>query len=341
MSRLSDRTPKRVIFTTMKNEGPFILEWIAHYLSLGFSGFVIFTNDCSDGTDRIVERLEELGVASHRPNRIRPGDNPQHKALGRARFHPWVQDADWLLGIDVDEFLNIRVGDRRLDDLIDALGEVDAVSFTWKLFGCGGIETFEDRPITEQFFLADHEDRPSSGRAHGFKTMFRNNGKFRRFNPHRPKNLGNGVSEDDIRWSDCGGNLRPMGKVGWRSWHGFSHEYARLHHYAVRSVENFLVKRDRGRTNHIKRDQTEHYWADMNVNTFEDRSILPLAERMRPALDELMSDPVLAALHREAVDWHRAKITELKAREDWTDFRQWLITHKMKADPPAILDYET
>jgi len=341
VAKLSVQTPSRVIFTTMKNEGPFILEWVAYYLSLGFTRFVIFTNDCTDGTDHIIWRLEELGIASHRPNRIRPGDNPQHKALGRAQTHPWVQDADWLLGIDVDEFLNIRVGNRTLDDFIDAVGDVDAVSLTWKIFGTGGVDDFEDRLITEQFVLADHEDRPSSGRAHGFKTMFRNNGTFMRFNPHRPKNLSAGLSEADVRWSDCGGNLRPMDKVGWRSWHGFSHEYGRLHHYSVRSIDNFLVKRDRGRTNHIKRDQTEHYWADMNVNHVQDRSILPLVERMKPRLEELKSDRVLKVLHDQAVAWHRTKIKELKKREDWSDFRAWLAEHKLGAAPPVTSDYES
>ena len=340
MAKLSEQTPSRVIFTTMKNEGPFILEWVAYHLSLGFTQFVVFTNDCADGTDQIILRLEELGIASHRPNRIRPGDNPQHKALGRSRYHPWVQDADWLLCCDVDEFFNVRVGDRTLDDFIDAVGDVDAVSLTWKLFGRGGINDFDDRPITEQFFLADHEDKPSSGRAHGFKTMFRNNGTFMRFNPHRPKIVAAGKTEADVRWSDCGGNLRPMEQVSWRSWHGFSHAYGRLHHYSVRSIENFLVKRDRGRTNHIKRDQTEHYWADMNVNHTEDRSIMPLVERMRPVLDGLKADPVLGALHENAVQWHRDKITELQEREDWAEFRAWLRDHKLGAAPPATLDYE-
>ena len=171
--------------------------------------------------------------------------------------------------------------------------------------------------------------------------MFRNNGTFMRFNPHRPKNLRAGTAESDVRWSDCGGNLRPMDQVGWRSWGGVSHEYARLHHYSVRSVENFLVKRDRGRTNHIKRDQTEHYWADMNVNHVEDRSILPLARQMHTILDDLKADPVLRILHERAVQWHREKILNLQARDDWADFRGWLQTHKLGAEPPAKLDYET
>ena len=312
-----------VIMTTMKNEGPFMLEWVAHNLCLGVTGFVIFTNDCDDGTDLIADRLTELGYTSHRPNDVSDGSPPQHKALRRATAHPWVQGAEWLMCLDVDEFINLREGVETLPDLIAAMGDCDTVSFAWKLFGCGGVEGFEDRPVTGQFTLADAEDDPANGRATGFKTMFRNNGLFRKFNPHRPKGTPEG-REGDVRWSDCGGNLRPMEQVTWRAWPGFSHRFARLHHYSVRSIDSFLVKRDRGRTNHIAREQTEHYWSDMNVNRVEDRSIAPHAARMQPILDALRADPVLGMLHARAVDWHRNKITELRARPGWEEFRDWL-----------------
>jgi len=312
-----------VIMTTMKNEGPYILEWVAHNLCLGFTGFVIFTNDCEDGTDAIADRLTELGYASHRPNDVSDGSPPQHKALRRATAHPWVRGAEWLMCLDVDEFINLREGIETLPGMIAATGDCDAVSFAWKLFGCGGVEGYEDRPVTEQFTLADIEDDPANGRATGFKTLFRNNGLFRKYNPHRPKGVPEG-REGDVRWSDCGGNLRPMEQVGWRAWPGFSHRYARLHHYSVRSIDSFLVKRDRGRTNHIKREQTEHYWSDMNVNRAEDRSMAPHAARMRPILEALRADPVLGEAHEAACDWHRAKISELRARPGWDEFRDWL-----------------
>jgi hypothetical protein len=54
--------------TPMKNEGPFILKWLAYHLMIGINDFVVFTNDCEDGTDAILERLDELGLVRHLPN---------------------------------------------------------------------------------------------------------------------------------------------------------------------------------------------------------------------------------------------------------------------------------
>ena len=58
----------RLVISTMKDEGPFILEWIAYYLSIGFTHFIVNSNDCSDGTDAILKRCEELGFLAHIDN---------------------------------------------------------------------------------------------------------------------------------------------------------------------------------------------------------------------------------------------------------------------------------
>lgn len=316
------------IFTTMKNEGPYMLEWLAFHRTLGVDHFVIFTNDCSDGTDEIATRLQDMGLATHVPNAVKEGGNPQHQMLRRARRQPKVQEADWLMCLDVDEFWNIRCGDNSFPALIDEVEQVagqpvDAISFAWKLFGSSGNTSFEDKPVTEAFLMGDQPFPYHSGRASGLKTLFRNNGKFTRFGPHRPK----GFDEEeaaDIAWSDAGGKLFPADKVGWRAWQGFDHSFGRLHHYSVRSLDGFLVKRDRGRTNHIHVDQGQAYWNDMNVNKKVDRSILPVARRAAPLLDDLKADAKLQKLHAEACDWHRAKISDIKSRPDWDDFRAWL-----------------
>lgn len=72
------------IFTTMKNEGPYMLEWVAYHRSLGVDHFVIFTNDCDDGTDDMARRLQQLGIATHVSNEVKEGGNPQHRMLRRA-----------------------------------------------------------------------------------------------------------------------------------------------------------------------------------------------------------------------------------------------------------------
>jgi hypothetical protein len=321
-------SPQFVIFTTMKNEGPFMLEWVAHNISLGFDGIMIYTNDCVDGTDLIAQRLAELGYATHVDNPVKFGGNPQHQALSRARTHPMIQGAQWLMCLDADEFINISIGQRTVQSLIEHISDADAISMAWRLFGCGGVEAYRDAPITGQFTHADHPTQYASGRAYGLKTLFRNNGNFKRFGPHRPKDTPQELMAD-LKWSDGGGQMYPADKVGWRAWPGFDHSFGRIHHYSVRSIESFMVKRDRGRTNHINIDQAETYWRDMNINKVEDHSIAPLALRAKPILDYLMDDPVLQDLHQKGCAWHRAKIADLKTREDWAPFREWLYENKM------------
>ena len=308
------------IVTTMKNEGPFILEWIAYHRAIGFTGFTVFTNDCDDGTDKIIQRLEVLGLANHVENKLKPGQSPQRKALRRSQWHNKTQEADWLMCADVDEFLNVRVGNGHLDDLMAAVGEVDAISFCWKLFGHAQRESFVPGFVTEQFLWAAPEDSYPHFRASGLKTLSRNNDKFVRIRIHRP--LVNQEAED-LQWVDAGGNKMPVSyhKSGWSAHSAFAHDFARLHHYAVRSIDSFLVKRDRGRTNHINGDQGIDYWQSMNMNHSFDGSIIARLPAARAEYAKLIADPELAALHEAACDWHIAKIAELKEREGWPEFR--------------------
>ncbi|MFD2740043.1 glycosyltransferase family 2 protein [Sulfitobacter aestuarii] len=310
----------RVIVTTMKNEGPFMLEWVAYNRLIGFTDFLIYTNDCDDGTDRIAQRLEQLGIGQHRENPFRPGASPQRSALNDAGNEEIVQNADWLICADCDEFLNIRVGDGRLDDLFAAIGEADAISVCWKLFGNSGQIDYRDLPVIEQFDRACGEQEFPNYRALGMKTLVRNNERFRKLRIHRPAfHLDRG----DIAWVDGGGQPMPDPYLvqGWKAFDGFRHDYARLHHYAVRSVDSFLVKRDRGRTNHVADDQGISYWSNMNYNSDRDVTIQARLPGLRREMQELLKDPQLAQLHQGAIDWHRGKIEELRRRDGWDAFR--------------------
>ena len=48
----------KTVITTMKNEGAFLLEWVAHHKALGFDDLVICTNDCTDATTDKVLRMQ-------------------------------------------------------------------------------------------------------------------------------------------------------------------------------------------------------------------------------------------------------------------------------------------
>ena len=74
----ADRVRPRVLLAaTMRNEGPYILEWVAHHLATGFTDIVICTNDCVDGSPALLDRLHELGVITHLVHKVGPRDQAQ------------------------------------------------------------------------------------------------------------------------------------------------------------------------------------------------------------------------------------------------------------------------
>ena len=72
------------LVTMMKNEGPFILDWLAHHRVVGVERFLVYTNDCGDGTERLLDLLSDAGV-ERRDNPYRAtGGVPQHAARNSA-----------------------------------------------------------------------------------------------------------------------------------------------------------------------------------------------------------------------------------------------------------------
>lgn len=323
----TDRVPKgrgRVcIVTTMKNEGPFILEWIAYHRAIGVDDFLVYTNDCTDCTDTLLQTLQDKGIVQWRENPFKgSGLKPQHAALQAAEREPVVQSAKWLVCMDVDEYINIKTGDGTLDALFAAAPDANMIAMTWRLFGNHDVHDFRDEFILGQFTRCAPELARKPHQAWGFKTLFQNIGLFKKLGVHRPKGLNPQLWER-INWINGSGKPLPREayRNAWRSTAAtYGYDLVQLNHYAVRSAESFLVKRDRGRVNHVDRDQGLAYWFRMNNNFEEDTSITRMIPRLRQEFDRLIGDPDIAALHQEAVKRHRAKIDALRTTEKFSVF---------------------
>ncbi len=309
---------RTTLVTAMKNEGPFILDWVAHNRAIGVNDILVYTNDCDDGTVDLLDALAEAGVTRRDNPYRKTGKVPQYAAFRAAEDEPLVQDADWLLTLDVDEYLNIHAGDGGLTDLIEANPEAHVISIPWRLFGNSDRHHFEDAPVTERFTLCAPEYAPRPLQAWAFKTIYRNAGLFRRLGVHRPKGLVKGV-RDTLVWVDANGRWLPP-PIWDRAWRmskaqcGYAN--AAVNHYAVRSAESFLVKRDRGKVNRTRRAQGLAYWFRMNHNAEEDLSIQRLAPKSAKEKAALLTLPGVAEAHARAVSWHKSRIAELKADPD-------------------------
>ena len=112
--------------STVRNEGPYLLEWIAWHQVLGVTDFLVYSNDCDDGSDLLLNRLAEHGVLVHETHQPQPDRSIQWSALSAAWKHPLRKAADWMLISDLDEFPVIHTGEGRLTDLIGSLSDIQA-----------------------------------------------------------------------------------------------------------------------------------------------------------------------------------------------------------------------
>lgn len=329
------------VVTCVKNEGPFLLEWIAFNRVLGVTDFLFYSNDCSDGTDRILDHLQGLGLVVHLPNPA-VGRNYQMEALKDARRQPVVLQADWVWIADVDEFLNIHTGSGTIPELIEACNNPQAISVTFQFFANGGIETYEDLPVISQFTRSHNPDIWCAELDQEVKTMIRKDFPVKYYGAHRPF-LKEGLTKANRpAWTDGSGRdvnwkfrtakikrwIRKFPAKGGRA-------LATLNHYALRSLDSYLVKNDRGDVNRENRNFDDTYWRERNDPAYEDLSIQRYLPRLRAEMDRLLEDPVLRELHQGAVEAHRATRDRLLADPDYRALRDRL--RQLPTEPPAEL----
>lgn len=320
-----------VIVGCMKNEAPYIVEWVAYHRAIGVDNFLIYTNDCTDGTSEILNRLQEMGVLQHRNNDNWKGNSPQQYALNRSLKEPVIQNAAWIIHIDVDEFMNVRTGNGTLDDFLALVPEATNVAMTWRLFGHNGVERLKDAFVIDQFDACAPKYCPKPHTVWGFKTMFRNIGAYAKISCHRPNKLDQAM-KDRVRWVN-GSGQDMTGEVvenGWRnSKKSIGYDLLQLNHYALRSAESFLIKRQRGRALHVDRSIGINYWIRMDWSDFRDITIKRNIPRLQAEYDRLMSDDTLRNWHQKGLDWHRAKARELHDMPEFEDLYQQALKIKL------------
>lgn len=333
----------------MKDEAPFLLEWVAHHLAVGFTDLLVYTNDCSDGTDTMLQRLEALGLAHHRVNDIAPGLKPQPSALNHAQAEPVVRAADWVIVFDADEFLCIRHPSGTVEGMLDEATAQGAngLVITWRIYGSAGKVEWSRAPVTEQYTRAAP---PFWNKGWGVKTLFKFDHTKWNLGIHRPKIKNKWVETDfpdSVKWLN--GSGLPMEEYfkfrGWRSIRRtLGYEWCQMNHYAVKSIDSYAIRKFRGNVNNKKDKYNSEYWALQDRNEVEDRTALIHAEQRAAIMADLLKDPVLHDLHHAALDRIETRLDAYRETDAYRDLRTSLIEAgrvpitQVEAKPPQARD---
>lgn len=303
-----------LLVATVKDEGPNILEWLAWHRLIGFTDFMIFENDSSDLTDRVLRTLDRAGLVTYLANSFRKGAVAppfQNRAYRRAARHPLYAEATWCMTLDGDEFLWVGAPGGTVQGLVASVPDgTDEIRINWRVFGSSGLKQLDDRLVTERFVQAAAADQVRY-RPVPVKTLFRTN-SFRRPGihlPHEPmipvtsRVTGSGlpIPDEHVRGFQV---IDPGGGT-----------LAQVFHYMVRDAESFLMKSAKGSSSHQDRQISLTYWTRRNRAEDTETRLAARTAEIRAEMervDALTGGRLLSLRARSLNLWHK-RIKALKA----------------------------
>jgi Glycosyltransferase family 92 len=246
--------PTAALCAIMKNEGPYILEWVALHRLIGFNEVFIYDNDSSDNTPDLLARLDAAGVlkAIAWPSVV--GVAPQRAAY--ADVLPRVK-SEWVCFIDADEFINLKQNNTIQAFLHRFPGEVSAVAMNWRVFGSSGQMAFGPDLVIRRF---THCSRHEAQVNRHCKTIARVDaiGEMHIHRCFLKRGLYVDESGQSVEIERMG--LTPAPRT----------DIVQVNHYVVKSQEEFELKRLRGNANRALDEADKFQRLDRNFFAIHD-----------------------------------------------------------------------
>ncbi|MEB3343449.1 glycosyltransferase family 92 protein [Okeania sp.] len=252
----------------MKNEGPYIVEWLEFHKLVGVERFYLYDNTSTDNTIDVLQPYVESGEVIYYYWPHKPGQMSAYSHC--LKNHKY--DSEWIAFIDLDEFLFPTVADK-ITDIIDEFSQVSALGVNWMNFGTSGHEKKPEGLQIENFIKCA---KKSFGPNRHIKCILRPEKAVRPLNPHQfVFSQGQVVTE----------NKQPItGPIS--STHSI--KKIRINHYTTRSKEESMKKMMRGRATKNEQRPWSHFESkDKIFNEVEDLTIQRFVPRLKIAVEKI------------------------------------------------------
>lgn len=314
---------KFLVATGMRNEGPFIVEWVCWYRMLGFE-ILIATNDCTDHSIELLDNFARAGWITHAPHKPSEGQPPQKSALRTIKNHDLTKAADWTLICDVDEFLVLHNHDTISEFMGPPPHDFRAMAFNWKCFGDNGNLTYEDGIVHRQFRRCGMDHLPIN---RSIKSMVRAPLNYNRLGAHFPHGYADDGYAPENRVVDASRRTLPQfadpenHPIRLLEQEQINHTDAQMNHYIIRAKESYDHKRDILTAAGFKVRYTDEFFQRYNRNGMRDVSAYKYADRFAAIHAKALELPDILRLHHICCAEYVIRMNEKRGQDPEADPR--------------------
>jgi len=268
------------IAAIVKNEAPYILEWLSYHRAAGVTKFYIYDNGSTDGTVDLLQNFTENGEVELINCPLEAGQLQAYQdAIERARFA-----CKYLAVIDADEFLLSTEG-KKLPDAVDDFMKknpgVAGLAARWRCVGSSGEKEYRPEEVTKRFCYRGEDDFPPNTH---IKSIF---------NPRLADYMPNPHSAIYF-WRHClvssSGDAVPSAYMD-----KTADELIYTYHYFVKSEEEFMAKQRRGTADGTAERNLEDFALYDRNEVFDDSvwqyfrkmQVIPRHEKKKETIDRI------------------------------------------------------
>jgi glycosyltransferase involved in cell wall biosynthesis len=243
------------VLTIAKDEAPYIKEWLEYHLLVGVEKFYFYDNGSTDNSREILQPYIDAGIVEYI---YFPGTAKQYPAY-RHCLRNFRLKTKWLAVVDLDEFI-VPLKNKDVPSFIKELANKDEhisqILMGWCIYGSSGHKKKPEGLVTENFLYREREFIRQC------KCII-NPRKAYGVHPHCFKVLGKTIDENRSETMATGLHLEPN--------YTFSNSKIRVNHYAIKSYEEFLIKKYKGDVLDDKiKTKDEEYFKNYDRNDVKD-----------------------------------------------------------------------
>ena len=237
-----------------KNEGAYFQEWIEWHKKMGVEKFYIYDNESEDDTKKILEPYIESGLVEY----VFWAGKKQQLSVYDNCLDVHRLESQWIAVIDLDEFI-VPIKDKTISEFLRQFENFAAVEINWLIYGSDGAQKMEEGSVMERF------------KYHSKYNCVSNRHVKSIVNPRRVFSFIGAHEVAKISGKSADSYGIPI-KKNFRDREP-QHDIIRINHYAVKSYEEFLSKRARGRVRKSKQlnsDFFDKYFEKYDLNDIYD-----------------------------------------------------------------------